>query len=100
MRKIVITPVATRQLDEVVLYLDNRWSVKIRKEFLEKLSVKLDTLKEFPEIGRLYDDSDNTRCMVLFKQITMYYQFSTDEIKILAFFDSRKRPDRIVKILQ
>jgi len=52
---VLIYPLAEQDLDEILVYL-NEFSVKGANAFLDKLSMKLERLEEYPEMFPLVKD--------------------------------------------
>ncbi len=49
-RKIVISKTAERKLEKLFEYLTKKWSVKVKKDFVEKLDSSIEIIKNQPEI--------------------------------------------------
>jgi hypothetical protein len=59
---------------------------------LEKRTIFLDLLTEFPEVGTLENNDLNIRGFVIVKQLTIFYQIRDNEIILLNFYDNRQKP--------
>jgi hypothetical protein len=59
---------------------------------LEKRTIFLDLLTEFPEVGTLENNDLNIRGFVIVKQLTIFYQIHDNEIILLNFYDNRQKP--------
>ncbi|MDR9456616.1 MAG: type II toxin-antitoxin system RelE/ParE family toxin [Salegentibacter sp.] len=49
-RKVVITKTAEKKLNELIDYLGENWSERIKKEFIKKLDHNLEIIRIYPEI--------------------------------------------------
>ena len=100
MRSILISKTAQGHLDSIFLYLETKWSIKVKDEFISLLTQKIEFLANFPESGKTCNDfSLIVRSFVINKQVTIYYTFSETEVRLLAIFDTRQDPSKIKKII-
>ena len=97
MRKVVISKRATYELEDLFKFLDNKWSISIRKKVAQKLNKNIEKIRLNPE---LFPKSTvrNTRKCVVSKQISLYYDFDEKNLNILRIFDTRQDPNKIKKI--
>ena len=97
MRKVVISKRATYELEDLFNFLDNKWSISIRKKVAQKLNKNIEKIRLNPE---LFPKSTvrNTRKCVVSKQISLYYDFDEKNLNILRIFDTRQDPNKIKKI--
>ncbi|WP_026708232.1 type II toxin-antitoxin system RelE/ParE family toxin [Flavobacterium frigidarium] len=96
MRKVVISKRATYELEDLFKFLDNKWSISIRKKVAQKLNKNIEKIRLNPE---LFPKSmvRNTRKCVVSKQISLYYDFDEKNLNILRIFDTRQDPNKIKK---
>ncbi|MFN3997988.1 type II toxin-antitoxin system RelE/ParE family toxin [Algoriphagus sp.] len=71
--KVFISELAEKRLENLVVYLEEEWGIKVKSEFLVKLDRKISQISLYPEscpksaeLGGIY------RCMVS-KQTIFYY---------------------------
>jgi len=81
---------AAGQLDELISYLGDNWSQKIKIDFLALLSDKLELVGQMPEMYRKSEKRPGLRECVVNKQTILYYKISTDSIEVVAIVSSRK----------
>lgn len=74
---------ATLDLQNVITYLQDNWTEKEVRSFIRKLDKRLTLI------------SANPRRSVLTKQTVIYYETSTDVIKIVTLFDTRQDPRKL-----
>ena len=98
-RKVIISKTAKKRLNELFIYLLENWSQKIKSDFIKKLDSKIILLREHPEGFPESEKEKGLRKCVITKQITMFYRFNSEHIKIITFFDTRQNPEKINKDL-
>lgn len=81
---------AEDQLDELITYLGDNWSQKIKTDFLALLSDKLELVSKMPEMYRKSEKRPGLRECIVNKQTILYYQISLDSIEVVAIVSSRK----------
>ena len=95
MRKIILSKRAAVKLEKLLDYLETQWSEKAKHDFIQKLDKSLDLIKEYPESNEKSSiKKDLYRCVIT-RQTTLYYQYNTNAIKVIALFDSRMNPGKI-----
>lgn len=87
---VYISDRAVRNLEDILNYLEDKWSVRIKLKYLNILESKVKAISENPY---LYQDSGNKkgvhRCVVT-KQSIMYYRILDYQIEIITIQDSRR----------
>lgn len=96
-RKVVISKTAEKKLDKPLEYLIKEWSVKVKKDFVEKLDSSIEIIKNQPEIFPESKKVNGLRKCVITKQTTIYYRFNSKRINIVTLFDTRQHPNRLDK---
>lgn len=88
---------AEEKLLKVTEYLLENWGANVKKEFINKLTQKIDQIALQPEICPKSSVFKNLYKCVVTKQTTFYYRISTTpkSIEIIAFFDTRQSPDKL-----
>jgi len=88
------TSEASDNLNEIVTYLDQEWSIEVSNSFLRKLKKRIELLSNFPESFPLIG-KEGVRASVLIEQITIFYSFDREnnQIIVLSIFDTRQNPD-------
>jgi plasmid stabilization system protein ParE len=95
--KTIWTREASRNLNDIISYLDEEWSEEVSNNFLLKLKKRIDLLSNFPESFPLIG-KEGVRASVLIEQITIFYSFDREnsQIIVLSIFDTRQNPDNRV----
>jgi len=94
-RKVIISKTAEKRLNELFNYLLENWSQKVKSDFIKKLDSKIILVQEHPEGFPESEKEKGLRKCVITKQITMFYRFNSESIKIITFFDTRQNPEKI-----
>jgi plasmid stabilization system protein ParE len=97
MRRVVLSKRASQRLEQLLEYLETEWSEKVKDDFIGKLDKSLGVIKQFPSISEVSRLKKGLHRCVVSKQTTLYYQFDSKTIKVVAFFDTRMNPDKLSK---
>lgn len=91
--KVVLSPTARRKLENLLEYLQEEWSVKVKLEFMVKLDRSIEQIsthpKNCPESQRFIGLH---KCVVT-RQTSLYYRVGKNEIEVITLFDNRQDPD-------
>ena len=96
-RKVVISKTAERKLEKLFEYLIKEWSLKVKKDFVEKLDSSIEIIKNQPEIFPESKKGKSLRKCVVTKQTTIYYRYNSKRINIVTLFDTRQDPNKLNK---
>jgi len=91
---IVWTKRADNKFNNIILYLEKEWGIRVTSAFVKKVYDFFDILIEFPKIGTIEHKEKNIRGYTITKQINIYYKIKGDNIIILDFYDNRRNPKR------
>ncbi|MDH5603645.1 MAG: type II toxin-antitoxin system RelE/ParE family toxin [Cyclobacteriaceae bacterium] len=94
MREINISLRASKRLDNLLKYLELEWSVKVKREFIEKIDKALNQIQELPDSFPKSDEVKNLHKCVVTKQTSMYYRYTSKTITIVAIIDNRYSDNR------
>ncbi len=96
MKRIVkLSRTATNQLDNILKYLEEEWSLNVKKEFVNKIDLALKRIDNYPcSFPKLEIITELRRCVVT-KQVTIYYKFTDSTIYVISIFDTRQNPQKI-----
>lgn len=93
--KIIWSDEALRNLKAIIEYLEINWTPKEIRKFallLEKsLKLVVSNPLSFPQIKH----PNKLRKMVISKQISIFYQTTENQIRIVSIFDNRQSPSKI-----
>lgn len=97
--KVIWTKIAVSQRNEIFAYWNKR---NKNSNFSKKLNLliyeKIDLLKIFPLTGVEIQD-ENAR-ILHFHNYSLVYRISKSEIYLLAFWDNRQNPSKLIEILK
>jgi plasmid stabilization system protein ParE len=93
--KIQWTEKATFDLQNIIEYLLYKWTEKEVKNFVRKLDKRLELISINPRLFSKTNRRRNVRRSVLTKHTAIYYETSTDTIRIVTLFDSRQGPRKL-----
>ncbi|MEH6657649.1 type II toxin-antitoxin system RelE/ParE family toxin [Leeuwenhoekiella marinoflava] len=94
-RKVVISKTVERKLEKLFEYLIKEWSLKVKKDFVEKLDSSIEIIKNQPEIFPESKKGKSLRKCVVTKQTTIYYRYNSKRINIVTLFDTRQDPNKL-----
>ena len=97
MREVKFTLTAEESFENILNYLEAKWSSKIKIDFLKKFNKSILTILLYPESFPFTNKNKMIRKCVLSKQTTFFYTFNTKEITIVSVFDTRQNPNKIKK---
>jgi plasmid stabilization system protein ParE len=96
-RKIVLTKTAEKRLNDLLEYLENAWSTKVKLKFISKLEQGLEIVKEKPEAFSVSSVKKGLHKCVITRQTSIYYTFDEQKIYVLTVFDNRQDPNKLEK---
>ena len=97
--KIIWTKIAISQRNEVFAYWNKRnKSTDFSKKINLLIYEKIDLLKNFPLTGVEIQNEDAR--ILHFHNYSLVYKISQSEIYILAFWDNRQNPSKLLEILK
>ena len=94
MLKIFLSPLAERQLELLLEYLESEWSRKSRTTFLEKIKKSFKSISLQPKSCPESTEFPNLFKCVVTKQTYFYYRIIENEIEIISIKDNRQDPDK------
>jgi plasmid stabilization system protein ParE len=98
-KKVILMPLAEANYDAIITYLLNAWNVKVANEFIGRLTQVIGYIAKNPQMYVFVDKVKRVQKCVLTKQNVIYFVETEDVIKILAIFDSRQSPDKLLNII-
>jgi plasmid stabilization system protein ParE len=93
--RVAISLRAEINLDEIVLYLETEWSIKVKEDFLALLDKKIKFISENPWMYQIHSKRKSIRRCVIGHHNIPYYRILTDEIEIITIQDGRKNPKKL-----
>jgi plasmid stabilization system protein ParE len=93
--KIQWTERATFDLKNIIKYLEYKWTEKEVRNFVRKLDKRLELISINPRLFPKTNKRRNVRRSVLTKHTVIYYETSTEIIRIVTLFDPRQDPKKL-----
>lgn len=97
--KVYLSELAETKLLKLSEYLLEKWNLKTRDKFINKLTEKIKQISLQPKSCPQSSDFNGLFKCVVTKQTTFYYRINSDlnEIEIIILFDTRQHPDKLNK---
>jgi plasmid stabilization system protein ParE len=92
--KVIYSPKFWPRLNDILLYLTNKWSAKIADDFLDIFEDKIALLIKNPKTGRKSLKNSTIRSIPITKHNRLYYQVKDNLILIITIFDTRQDPSK------
>lgn len=96
-REIRLSKRAMRKLKSLLVYLEEEWSTKVKREFVLKLDKSLKHIQKLPDSFPESEKIRGLRKCVVTKQTTIFYKYSETTIDIITIFDNRQNPKSLKK---
>ena len=98
-RAVKISRTAEKRLEQLFDILVEKWSVKVKNDFIRKLDKCIKVIKVFPYSFPESEKEKGLRKCVITKQTTLYYRFNSTTINVITIFDTRQDPANLKKDL-
>lgn len=95
--KVNFSKTAEKNLDDVLNFIEAKWSQKSKEIFLFKFEKAISIISTNPEIFPKSSVNKKYRKCVITKQCSVLYTSSLNEIRIYTIFDTRQDPHKIKK---
>lgn len=89
---IVISDRAEKNLDKIVLYLEKKWSERVKQNFILKLSNAINQIAHTPLMFPSSEIKKEIRKCVVTKHTIVYYKVSHKTIEKITIQNSRQNP--------
>src|SRR5436309_3309142 len=96
--KVVISPRANREIEYILLYLDQHWNEVIIDRFMTDLANTLYRIERAPLSFPAVEGDNRARKTQLLPYYSVLYEVEDDIIRILSIFDQRQNPDKLKTI--
>ncbi|MGY4383270.1 plasmid stabilization system protein ParE [Pedobacter sp. UYP24] len=92
---IIWSPTAKISYYQIMEYLDDKWTLKELKSFVNRTEEVIDHIYENPLLYPYSKKSDTHKCVVV-KQVSLFYRLKNDCIELLVFWDTRQDPAKLL----
>ena len=96
-REIKLSLRAMKKIDNLLIFLENAWSAKVKQDFIQRLNKSLHQIQKLPDSFPESDKVKSLRKCVVTKQTTIFYKYSDTTIYIVTIFDNRQNPNSLHK---
>ena len=93
--KIFWTNEAISNLEEILFYLNNRWTQREIDNFKKRLAKQISVIEQNPNLFPISRYNPRLRKAVLSKQTTIFYQVSEQIIYLVYLFNTKQDIERI-----
>ncbi len=93
--KIKLSKLASFKLENLLLFLEAEWSVKVRNNYLKKLTSTLTVISDNPEAFPKSAVRKEIRKAVITKQSSILYLVQDDTILVVTVFDNRQNQKNV-----
>ena len=101
---VIVSDLAQTQIDQIADYLAIEFGEKSKEKFMDKVNQTLELLGINPYIGPqeplLSDLSKEYHSIVVAKKNKAVYRVIEGIVNVIAFWDCRRDPQKLVKIIQ
>jgi len=94
-REIIWSPLAEKDLGDILEYLTDRWDQQVIILFLSKVDYATNQIAKIPHQFPIINQSLQVRKCVITKQNTLFYREINHRIEILRLYDSRQDPKKL-----
>lgn len=95
MREVVITDIATEDIENISRFLQNNYSNKVKLDFLVRLSEKLLLIEKMPFMYPTSNNNPRVRRCIVHRNVACFYEVDDEKIYILSILDTRTDPKGI-----
>ncbi|WP_080058897.1 type II toxin-antitoxin system RelE/ParE family toxin [Spirosoma aerolatum] len=92
-QKIIVTASAEADLQKIIEFLEENWSLELAIRFINSYYHKLDLIESMPGVGFLSLKDSKVRKVKIDKYNILCYEVSDETISILRILDTRSDPD-------
>ena len=94
-RDVILSKRAKIKLEQLLEYLEQNWSVRVKHDFIKKFDKSLKIIQKNPDSFPKTNFVKGLHKCVITKQNTIYYRISEMEIEIITLFDTRQNPEKL-----
>lgn len=97
--KVFISEIAEHKILDLLAYLEEIWSPKVKEDFLKKLFGKINQISELPYSCPQSKEFKGLFKCIITKQTSLYYRVNLekDELEIITLFDNRQIKEKFKK---
>jgi plasmid stabilization system protein ParE len=92
---IIWSPNASNTYYKILEYLEQNWTMKEIKTFIERTEQVIDHIAQNP-LHYPYSKESDTYKSVFISQVSLFYRLKNNEIELLIFWDNRQDPAKLL----
>nr|WP_313781123.1 type II toxin-antitoxin system RelE/ParE family toxin [Allomuricauda sp.] len=96
-RRVKVSKTAEKKLSQLLEFLEEKWSAKVKLDFIKKLDRCIELIRTDPHIFPESNKKGGLHKCTISKQTSLYYRFTADTIFIITIFDNRQNPAKLEK---
>jgi plasmid stabilization system protein ParE len=85
---------AVESFDNIVNYINDNWSEKSAKEFVQQTNRLIDQISENPDMCTQIEGTDVKKAVIT-SQTSLYYRVMDQLIRLITFWDNRRNPKKL-----
>ena len=97
-KKVVLSATAKTKLSDLLEYLENRWSERVKKDFIKKLDQSISRISHYPKSCPESSEQKGLFKCVVTKQTSLFYRIKAKEIEVVTLFDNRQNPRKLTNL--
>ena len=94
-REIRLSSRALQKLDNLLVYLEEEWTLKVKETFILKLDKSFQQIQKLPDSFPESEKIKGLRKCVITRQTTVFYKYTDTHINIVTIFDTRQNPKQL-----
>jgi len=98
-KTVVFSKGARNSLEKLLAFLETEWSIKVKKEYRDKLERCVLQISKHPDSCPVSEEFPGLHKCVVTKQTTFYYRVNDKEVQVITFYDNRQDPKKLKPLL-
>jgi plasmid stabilization system protein ParE len=99
-KTVLLTPIAKDDLENVMTYLFENWSLNVLENFLALYEPKIATIADYPDRFPVIHQKSGLRKAVLTRHNIILYREKPDHIEVISVFDTRQNPVKLNRLTE
>lgn len=100
MYNIIASPLANSTYLQNIEFLEQRWTTKEAKNFIQKVADIVAILKVSPLTFQRWENDKTVHKIEIVKQITLYYQITENNVELLIFWNNLQDPTKLKHLIK
>ena len=91
---IIWSPEAKKSFDNNIIYLQENWSNKEVRYFIDRVEHIVNLISKHPKIFTYLPAQDAYRCVVV-NHVSLFFRLRNHQVEWLTFWDNRMDPEKL-----